>query len=328
MIETHNFNIKDRQKMNYCIICRKSFTNENPATKEHIIPYAIGGSYVINTICKKCNSNMGTKIDAPFIQNIISRLHIEDNQISGRNGKANFPFKGDYQDESGKKYRIDNIECSPKLLDDRPQVVIKELDSEHFEVSILFEKYGEITEEERINLLNKHKKYLKSQFVKYNLVFDFESIVKSKFEKDISSTPFKLTKKEVIDFNPFFLEALKIAYEFFVTDYPQYLEREDIKNIAGVLENIDHIRVKEYVSIHLSDEMVNKNLYKSLKENLGSIFIVTPLITPSKGTGYFISLYERFIFLVTLSEDALLDSNATPYIYSLEHKETFKALRY
>ncbi|XYU91462.1 HNH endonuclease [Pasteurella multocida] len=67
--------------MKICIICRKEFTTTRPATKEHIIPESIGGNYIIETVCKDCNSKMGTKIDAPFVKNLISRLHIEENQI-------------------------------------------------------------------------------------------------------------------------------------------------------------------------------------------------------------------------------------------------------
>lgn len=315
--------------MNFCIICRKEFTDKNPATEEHIIPYAIGGNYKINNVCRFCNSKMGTKIDAPFVRNIISRMHIEDNNILGRSGKVEFPLKGDYEDETGKKFRVISPNSEPILLDDRPDVNVQELEDGKFSVSVSFEKYGEISENERECLLNKHQKYLAEKYKEFGLEFDLNLLISSEFTKTTKKSK-PLKRREIIDFNSFFLESLKIAYEFFVTNNPEYLEHKDIKNIAKVLEMVDIEKAKKYVRLGALDENTSYiKLARCLKDRLGSLFMIVPLVTPGNGTGYFISLYEKFICLVLLSNDNLLGSKKhMPYIYFLQQKKTFEELPY
>lgn len=313
--------------MKFCIICRKEFTKENPATKEHIIPEAIGGNYVIDTVCKNCNSQMGTKIDAPFIKNIISRLHIEENQIKGKKRIVDFPLKGNYQDDSGNKYQVNSFGSNPILLDDRPKLNIEQLDDGKISISILFEKYGTFSQEEIRGLLNKHKLFLESEYSKNGLKFNLEKLLNSDFTRQIKE-PLPLSRRELVDFNPFFLEALKIAYEFFVTACPEFIEHPDIGNIAKVLENIDLKKAKKHVTIHVAEEkMEYMNLIKCLKNNFGSFFMVNPLRTPNGGSGCFISLYEKFIFLVKYSEDDLFGNFIhMPYFYIVKEKKTLYEL--
>ncbi|QIM62273.1 hypothetical protein A1D29_02570 [Pasteurellaceae bacterium Orientalotternb1] len=315
--------------MKFCIICRKEFTGENPATREHIIPEAIGGTYVIETVCKDCNSKMGAKIDAPFIKNIFSRLHIEENQIKGKKRIIDFPLKGNYQDESGKKYQVNSFDSEPILLDDRPILNIEQLADGKSLVSISFEKYGSFSQEEKIKLLHKHKLFLENEFRRNGLEFNFEQILISDFTSQIKeSVP--LTRYEQIDLNSFFLEALKIAYEFFVTTCPELINHPDIRNMAKVLENIDFEMAKKYVNLHVADEQLEyMNLVKCLKNNFGSIFMVNPLRTPDGGSGCFISLYEKFIFLVKFSEDDLFGNIIhIPYIYIVKQKKALHELSY
>lgn len=312
-------------KMKFCIICRKEFTKENPATKEHIIPESIGGNYIIDTVCKNCNSKMGTKIDAPFVKNIISRIHIKENQI--KKGNVDFPLKGNYQDKLGRKYQIDNLNSTPILLDDRPILDIQQLEDGKILVSISFEKYGSFSQEDRISLLYKHKSFLEKEYIKNGLEFNFEEILNSEFTAQ-TKEPLPLQKQELIDFNPFFLEALKIAYEFFVTTCPEFLKHPDIRNIAKALENIDLEMAKQYVTLHVADEKTKyMHLVKCLKNNFGSIFMVNPLMTPNGGCGCFISLYEKFICLVQLSEDNLFGNIIhLPYIYIVKQKKALHEL--
>ncbi|AMM82950.1 MULTISPECIES: HNH endonuclease [Pasteurella] len=313
--------------MKICIICRKEFTTTRPATKEHIIPESIGGNYIIETVCKDCNSKMGTKIDAPFVKNLISRLHIEENQIKGKKGIVDFPLKGNYQSKSGKKYQVNNFDSNPILLDDRPILNIEQLDKNTTLVSISFEKYGSFSQEELINLLQKHKSFLENEYKKNGLEFNLEQLINSDFTRQIQEHS-PLRRSELIDFNPFFLEALKIAYEFFVTACPEFLDHPDIKNIAKTLENTDLETAKKYVALHIANEQIEyMRLVKCLKDKFGSIFIVQPLKIPNGGSGCFISLYEKFICLVQLSEDDLFGNIIhVPYIYIVNQKKALHEL--
>lgn len=55
-----------------CIFCKNEITESNLSV-EHIIPKFLGGTYVLNNVCKKCNSEMGTDFEgelsnSPIIQ--------------------------------------------------------------------------------------------------------------------------------------------------------------------------------------------------------------------------------------------------------------------
>lgn len=47
--------------MKKCIICRQPTTS---FSDEHVIPDAIGGYYHIYSVCKECNSDMGSLVDS------------------------------------------------------------------------------------------------------------------------------------------------------------------------------------------------------------------------------------------------------------------------
>ena len=66
-------------------ICPICLMKKN-GTQEHIVPYTLGGSLTIPYVCKGCNSEMGEKIDAPFVDAIYNRLGRLQFNISGRGG--------------------------------------------------------------------------------------------------------------------------------------------------------------------------------------------------------------------------------------------------
>jgi len=80
---------------NSCIFCNKPLINENK-TVEHIIPACIGGKLKSNEIiCRKCNSNFGTKLD----DEIFKRYKIIDYCLKlkgkGKVPKVNALYKGE-----------------------------------------------------------------------------------------------------------------------------------------------------------------------------------------------------------------------------------------
>ena len=48
--------------------CSFCLCDKEPS-KEHIIPYALGGSLTTYSVCKDCNSSLGSTIDSKFILN-------------------------------------------------------------------------------------------------------------------------------------------------------------------------------------------------------------------------------------------------------------------
>ena len=53
-----------------CIFCKNEITESNLSV-EHIIPRFLGGTYVLNNVCKKCNSEMGTDFEGELSNNTI-----------------------------------------------------------------------------------------------------------------------------------------------------------------------------------------------------------------------------------------------------------------
>ena len=80
--------------MTRCIYCRSEINNNNPAddmtqSKEHIVPFALGGSGAFSTMdsSKKYNNDYGRDIDAKFINLLPLSIKRHMLQIAGQSGK-------------------------------------------------------------------------------------------------------------------------------------------------------------------------------------------------------------------------------------------------
>jgi hypothetical protein len=65
-----------------CIFC----FNEAAATEEHVFPEAIGGSFSIWRLCKKCNDTFGTTVDPLLTNHATSLIHRQILDIRGKRG--------------------------------------------------------------------------------------------------------------------------------------------------------------------------------------------------------------------------------------------------
>ncbi len=66
-----------------CIICGEPITEVSP---EHIIPDAIGGTIVIHSVCKECNSRLGDKVDCLLTDDLLFYFIRTYLGIKNRNG--------------------------------------------------------------------------------------------------------------------------------------------------------------------------------------------------------------------------------------------------
>ena len=96
--------------MKKCILCGKTVDKlgpENPLTEEHIIPYALGNDTLKDYfLCKCCNSNLGDKVDAPFVDSFIMKMKRKVYNIRCTGTIPN-PFK-EGKDENGNLIRVDD----------------------------------------------------------------------------------------------------------------------------------------------------------------------------------------------------------------------------
>lgn len=93
-------------KTDFCIICRKTFTDQNPASKEHIIPEALGNEKIITfNVCEHCNNRLGTVVDSYLTDYIavkaLRRLNLDKDR--------DLPvFRDVLPDEHGIKHKVRN----------------------------------------------------------------------------------------------------------------------------------------------------------------------------------------------------------------------------
>lgn len=82
-----------------CIFCglNSEKGEAHKLTDEHIIPQVLGGFFTIDTVCAKCNSDLGGKIVSILKENIyivtaITKLGIQPPDLSYKNAKVNMYF--------------------------------------------------------------------------------------------------------------------------------------------------------------------------------------------------------------------------------------------
>ena len=66
-----------------CIFCLL----KKPGTEEHIFPFAIGGRLITDRVCGKCNSELGSRIDAASIDSFMVYNRRADLGLVGSSGK-------------------------------------------------------------------------------------------------------------------------------------------------------------------------------------------------------------------------------------------------
>ena len=111
--------------IDFCILC---LSCSDALTDEHIFPEAIGGRIKSAILCKKCNSNVGRKIDAPFLNQKNIQLARSAYQIAGKTGSIPQPFSDKYSaaiDGNQTDFKL-NPDYSANLIPTAPEIFITE----------------------------------------------------------------------------------------------------------------------------------------------------------------------------------------------------------
>lgn len=123
-----------------CIICGKYA----PGTEEHIVPKSMGNSTLKTwSVCKLCNSNLGTYVDNYLVNHIITKIVRNRLGLKGQSGKIPNPFEKGvdengriiYTDENFKpqiapflEENDNRIHVSAPTKDSAKQMVLKKLE--------------------------------------------------------------------------------------------------------------------------------------------------------------------------------------------------------
>lgn len=216
------FMVKER----ICIICRKSKA-KSEFNIEHIIPESIGNkNLIIDSVCKECNSKLGTKVDYEITNNIISQLDRFINKSRGKSRKIPNPFR------KGKTKDGKTVYCDENL---KPRLATEvEFDSETGRYSISTSSMKEAVEIIDKKLKRSGKPPLTDEQI--------EELKKSVKSEKVRPTVRMSTS---VDFYKIRMGFIKIAYEFMYYLVGQnYLKDEQGKRLAKILNDYIYKNIK------------------------------------------------------------------------------------
>lgn len=207
--------------MKVCIICRVK-KNEDLFNREHVIPEALNGYLIIYSVCTVCNSNL-SQVDDLLINHKFIEFQRHLLEIKGNSG--NFPnplanVKSTLSDEPEQSVKLildENGHYKPIII---PRYSYKKNDGviESFEIRI------DLSDESKINEII-------DKICNRNGIDKSCITTKTYYEE---SKPYIHTQL-TIDLHNFKLGLLKIAYEFAITNIPNYFNDKRAISISNVL---------------------------------------------------------------------------------------------
>lgn len=226
-------------KKGRCILCRRDGLE---MSDEHVIPDAIGGYYHIYSVCKECNSRLGSKVDKYLLDNWLTVVKRNEYHMAGKTGVVPHPLMGEGVLENGQKVRMEKdkeghlvpylIPSSPIVSDNGKQVSFS-LDARDAK------SVNHITE-----------KVLKRKGL------DRAKIAIESFRQDVRIDKPCVRMQFSIDIKSYLLSLLKIAYEFTIDQLPSYIEDSQSRLYADILLNGEKDRVDDIIV--LANGFMNK----------------------------------------------------------------------
>ncbi|WP_107833279.1 HNH endonuclease [Campylobacter concisus] len=239
-----------------CIICRQE-KSDKEFSYEHVIPESLGGCYGIETVCKNCNSYLGSKVDFLLINHFFSKIFRHEFKIPGKKGKIPNPFEGTHtigKDEQIKT-RVFFDEQGVVRTDIITDVVVEKAEDGIIkEIKILAD--GERSKEELDSILEKKLSRLGFKADTKNIEFAKKILNDNEIQMSIE-----------IDLHKFKICFLKIAYEFAVDSVDDFFESENAKEISNFLLNPNFDDIDRY--------FVGFNIYQNALNSISKFFDAT-----------------------------------------------------
>lgn len=270
---------------------------EKESSIEHIIPKSLGNNTLTtNLVCKDCNSKLGDKIDAPFVNNPIFQIKRQQLGLKGYKGKLPNPLsKGKDSDGNTVLYNEKTgFFYEPK---------IQESDKDKYLLIANSKK-------EANNMLEKKKKRGKTD--PRILKSLFKGIKETKVQKVHPS----VTYKYCANLNSLNLGLLKIAYECMYQEFGEkfasdkqakeirdVLLKSDIKKIINKCQQmIVPVKIKESEKAKIRPP---HHFITSLKNNNNQLILVVDLFSESFISGVLVSndanaydgIYKELIYI-------------------------------
>ncbi|WP_248424054.1 HNH endonuclease [Escherichia coli] len=288
-----------------CIICleEKEVTSFG---EEHVIPEAIGGSYIINNVCNSCNSNLGQKVDIKITNEFLSVCLRHEKYIRGKSGLLPIMFPGTFENEFDKKekYRLEHDEngnVRPVLIYKQPS--IKNVEEDIYSIQIAFD--NSLSEDE---MLKKSKQIISKEMKRRGVeIYDINHC----FEK--VNTNIKLSINREITNSDSFISILKMAYEFAASNINGYVDDEIAIAIADVLRKASYSDALDYVFMGVNSW--GRGMFDKLFPD--SHFIIIKCFDGILGA--LVSLHNIGFYSVKLSSESFVINNKPSFKMLINH---------
>jgi hypothetical protein len=214
--------IRGKATMDECIICRQKTSD---FSDEHVIPDAINGYYHIYSVCKICNSKLGSLVDSKLINHKFMEFQRLALDIRGKKGDIPNPFSGIHvlknNSDTKAKLEIDSDgNLKPYMLPNIPNSKCFDINND-FTISLDKRDEGQLE-----NIVSK--------------ICARNGIPREKIGIKREETPEVNNSVQMIlsiDTRDFKIGLLKIAYEFAVDTIPAYFNDPKAKVISDILYN-------------------------------------------------------------------------------------------
>lgn len=284
--------------MKKCIFCGRTeteFDKNNCWTEEHIIPEVLGNNTLkLYNVCKNCNSGLGTYVDKYFVNNMIFKMQRQLLGLKGKKGRVPNAFKEGI-DKEGRLIRVDE-KFHPTLVPD--------IKHEGNNIKIVAP-----SKEEAKTMIQKKFSRMNMPQDEIQKALDKVEMAESRFYQPVINFNFS------VDYNRFFLEALKIAYEYIIYNIgDDYLKDSRAKEIQQILKSaIDGKMKKEcrnVSGVNFLDERIAEKIKPA--ENLNyHLLMVHPDAGNNLVAQIILFMSPGLSFTVLLSEDATKFSNSS-----------------
>lgn len=261
--------------MKLCIICRELKDDFND---EHIIPHSIGGTNMIHSVCKTCNSKLGDNVDKKLVEHFFCVEKRERYNIKSQHG--NIPDSLKYQSYyfgDSKEQRIKYVAGKKRF---HIVAKVKSTNNFYFDSADLF--------------------HISKYCDKNNI--DISSLETIDVSGDVKGSV-------AINRMDFDVALLKIAYEFAVSEVPLYLDDKMAKVISSSIYDVAYKKKKKSEldsRIKYKTSMVENTIGGMLKTYSNSVGVNHLIfLSSARETGLLchLKIFDCYYFIVQLSEE-------------------------
>ena len=281
-----------------CIFCGKGeaeFDKDNRWTEEHIVPEALGNeSLKLFNVCKNCNSGLGTYVDNYFVNHMFLKIVRQSLGLKGQSGEVPNAFK-EGKDKAGHRIRVD--------------------ESYHPTIVPYIEQYGD-----RVRIVASSKKVVKEMTQKKLSRMKMpESVIQEALRK-VDEVESHFSQPEIqydatVEFNRFYLEALKIAFEYAIYKLgDNYLKDSRAMEIQEHLKNALDGKMKKECTEFSGVSLIHKKIWESL-QSVGKLNCHILMLHPDAEDKL---VAEVILFMEPALSFSVLISNDAKQFYNLK----------